>query len=66
MEIAELYHNLKAAYTSETLNLISGRIINMFKDHQYDGLRALQKVVKRSRSTISPAPSSGRSSSSTC
>jgi hypothetical protein len=45
MEIAELYQNLKAAYTVENLNLISGRIIQMFQVHQYDGLRAIQKVV---------------------
>ncbi len=45
MEIVDLYHNLKAAYTPENLNLISGRIIDMFREHQYDGLRAIQKVV---------------------
>lgn len=45
MEIADLYNNLKAAYTAENLNLISGRIIHMFQEHQYDGLRAVQKVV---------------------
>jgi len=45
MEIADLYNNLKAAYTTDNLNLISGRIIHMFQEHQYDGLRAVQKVV---------------------
>lgn len=45
MEIAELYGNLKLAYTADNLNLISGRIIQMFQQHQYDGLRAVQKVV---------------------
>ncbi len=45
MEIAELYINLKAAYTPENLGLISGRIIDMFRDHKYDALRAIQKVV---------------------
>ena len=45
MEIADLYNNLKAAYTPDNLNLISGRIIHMFQEHQYDGLRAVQKAV---------------------
>lgn len=45
MEIGDLYHNLKAAYTVDNLNLISGRIIHMFQEHRYDGLRAIQKVV---------------------
>ena len=45
MEIADLYNNLKEAYTPDNLNLISGRIIHMFQEHQYDGLRAVQKVV---------------------
>ena len=45
MEIRELYINLKEAYTSENLGLISGRIIDMFRDHKYDALRAVQKVV---------------------
>jgi len=45
MEIADLYKNLKESYTSDNLNLISGRIIQMFQEHQYDELRAVQKVV---------------------
>lgn len=45
MEIADLYDKLKAAYTAENMNLISGRIIHMFQEHQYDSLRAIQKVV---------------------
>ncbi len=45
MEIADLYNNLKQAYTAENLHLISSRIINMFREHQYDALRAVQKVV---------------------
>jgi len=45
VEIRELYQNLKEAYTSENLGLISGRIIDMFRDHKYDALRAYQKVV---------------------
>jgi hypothetical protein len=45
MEISGLYQNLKAAYTAENLNLISGRLIDMFQVHQYDGLRTIQKVV---------------------
>lgn len=45
MEIADLFKNLKEAYTTENLNLISGRIIQMFQEHQYDELRAVQKVV---------------------
>ncbi len=45
MEIGELYINLKNAYTAENLGLVSGRIIDMFRDRKYDALRALQKVV---------------------
>jgi len=45
VEIRELYQNLKEAYTSENLGLISGRIIDMFRDHKYDALRAVQRVV---------------------
>lgn len=45
MEIKELYTNLKQAYTADNLGRISGRIIDMFRDHKYDALRAVQKVV---------------------
>ena len=45
MEITELYTSLKEAYTAENLGRISGRIIDMFRDHKYDALRAVQKVV---------------------
>jgi len=45
VEIKELYTNLKKAYTTDNLGLISGRIIDMFRDHKYDALRAVQKVV---------------------
>jgi hypothetical protein len=45
VEIEELYTNLKKAYTTDNLGLISGRIIDMFRDHKYDALRAVQKVV---------------------
>jgi len=45
VEIKDLYTNLKKAYTSDNLGLISGRIIDMFRDHKYDALRAVQKVV---------------------
>lgn len=45
MDIEELYRNLKDVYTAENLNLISGRIIQMFKEHQYDALRAIQQLV---------------------
>lgn len=45
MEIKDLYDNLKKAYNPENLHLISSRIINMFREHQYDALRAVQKVV---------------------
>ncbi|MCP4311847.1 MAG: hypothetical protein GY790_11325 [Bacteroidetes bacterium] len=45
MEITDLYDNLKLAYTAENLHLVSSRIIDMFREHQYDGLRAIQKVV---------------------
>jgi hypothetical protein len=46
MEIGELYTNLKLAYTAENLHLISSRIIDMFREHQYDALRAIQKAVR--------------------
>jgi hypothetical protein len=45
VEIGALYSQLKNAYTPETLGLISGRIIEMFRDKKHDGLRAMQKVV---------------------
>ncbi len=45
MEIEELYTNLKEAYNAENLGRISGRIIDLFRDHKYDALRAVQKVV---------------------
>ena len=45
MEIKELYDSLKEAYTTDNLGLISGRIIDMFRDYKYDALRAVQKVV---------------------
>jgi len=45
VEITELYTSLKEAYTAENLGRISGRIIGMFRDHKYDALRAVQKVV---------------------
>lgn len=45
METGDLYHKLKEAYTAENLGLISGRIIDLFRDHRYDALRAIQKVV---------------------
>ncbi|MEN8226923.1 MAG: hypothetical protein ABFS38_02125 [Bacteroidota bacterium] len=45
MEIKDLYIRLKEAYTAENLGRISGRIIDMFRDHRYDALRAVQKVV---------------------
>jgi hypothetical protein len=45
VEISDLYDNLKLAYTAENLHLVSSRIIEMFREHQYDGLRAIQKVV---------------------
>lgn len=45
MEIKDLYISLKEAYTAENLHLISSRIIDMFRQHQYDSLRAIQKVV---------------------
>ncbi len=45
MEITELYTSLREAYTTENLGRISGRIINMFRDHKYDALRVVQKVV---------------------
>ncbi len=45
MEIGELYGNLKTAYTPENLGLVSGRIIELFRDKKYDALRAMQKVV---------------------
>ena len=45
MEIKALYTNLKEAYTAENLGQISGRIIDMFREHRYDALRYMQKVV---------------------
>ena len=45
METGDLYQKLKDAYTPENLGLISGRIIDLFRDHKYDALRAIQKVV---------------------
>jgi len=45
VEIKELYTNLKQAYTADNLGRISGRIIDLFRDHRYDALRAVQKVV---------------------
>lgn len=45
MEIQTLYQNLKEAYTPENLGQISGRIIELFREHRYDALRYMQKVV---------------------
>lgn len=45
MEIRILYENLKDAYTPENLGQISGRIIGLFREHRYDALRYMQKVV---------------------
>lgn len=45
METGELYQKLKEAYTAENLGVISGRIINLFRDKKHDALWALQKVV---------------------
>jgi Leucine-rich repeat (LRR) protein len=45
METGELYSKLKDAYTTDNLGLVSGRIIEMFRDKKYDALRAMQKVV---------------------
>ncbi|RPI43425.1 MAG: hypothetical protein EHM46_04070, partial [Bacteroidetes bacterium] len=45
MEIKDLYSNLKEAYTAENLHLISSRIIDLFREHRYDALRAFQRVV---------------------
>ncbi|RLD54792.1 MAG: hypothetical protein DRI97_10775 [Bacteroidetes bacterium] len=45
METGELYSKLKDAYTTENLGLVSGRIIEMFRDKKHDALRAMQKVV---------------------
>lgn len=45
MEIKELYGSLKQAYTAENLHLLSSRIIDLFRQHRYDALRAIQKVV---------------------
>jgi hypothetical protein len=45
MEIGELYGNLKNAYSADNLGLVSGRIIELFRDKKYDSLRAIQRVV---------------------
>lgn len=45
MEIGELYGNLQKAYTEENLGVVSGRIIDLFREKKFDALRAIQKVV---------------------
>jgi len=45
VEIRDLYQSLKIAYSSENLHQISARIIDMFRNHRYDALRAVQEVV---------------------
>jgi len=45
VEIKDLYSSLKKAYTADNLGRISGRIIDMFRDHKFDALRTVQKVV---------------------
>lgn len=45
MEIGALYTQLKDAYTADNLGLVSGRIIEMFREKKHDALRAMQKVV---------------------
>ncbi|MEZ5072794.1 MAG: hypothetical protein R2751_18025 [Bacteroidales bacterium] len=45
MEIRDLYLSLKEAYTAENLHQISSRIISLFQEKRYDGLRAIQRVV---------------------
>ncbi len=45
MEISDLYRSLKEAYTSENLGRITGGIIELFRGHQYDALRYIQRVV---------------------
>lgn len=45
MEIGVLYTNLKKAYTPENMGLVSGRIIDLFREKKHDALRAIQKVV---------------------
>jgi Leucine-rich repeat (LRR) protein len=45
VEIRDLYSNLKEAYTAENLHLISSRIIDFFRQHRYDTLRAIQREV---------------------
>jgi len=45
MEIGVLYKQLKDAYTAENLGLVSGRIIEMFRDKKHDALRTMQKIV---------------------
>jgi len=45
MEIGALYKQLKDAYNAENLGLVSGRIIEMFRDKKHDALRTMQKIV---------------------
>ncbi len=52
MEITELYTSLKEAYTAENLGLISGRIIDLFRDRRYDALKAVHQVVNEYNPSI--------------
>jgi hypothetical protein len=45
VDTGELYTRLKEAYTSDNLHLISSRIIDLFKERNFDALRGIQKVV---------------------
>jgi len=45
VEIGDLYQNLKDAYTAENLHMISARIIDLFREHRVDALRAVQYKV---------------------
>ena len=44
-EMTNLYINLKRAYTEENLNLITAKIVGLYKAKQYSNLKDLLKVI---------------------
>jgi len=45
MNSAELYRELKEAYTEENLHRISSLIIDLFRDHNHNALKYILKLV---------------------